>query len=203
MVDYAIEIGHEVIAITEHESVSNYIKIEEYYKKIKEKNPNFKIIRGNEIYLCRNGLNQNNFISGQDKYYHFILLARDLEGNKQIRELSTRAWMRSYMYRGMRRVPTYYQDLFDIIAKNPGHVIGSTGCLGGSLPVQLLRYRDSKDENLLRKIYLWINQMDSIFGHGNFFFEMQPSKNKDQIYVNKFLLKLSKELDIPYIISTD
>ena len=148
-------------------------------------------------------MNQNTFIPGQDKYYHFILLARDLEGNKQIREISTRAWMRSYMYRGMRRVPTYYQDLFDIIAKNPGHVIGSTACLGGSLPIQLLRYRDSKDENLLKKIYLWINQMDNIFGHGNFFFEMQPSKNKDQIYVNKFLLKLSKELDVPYIISTD
>ena len=130
-------------------------------------------------------MNQNTFIPGQDKYYHFILLARDLEGNKQIRELSTRAWMRSYMHRGMRRVPTYYQDLFDIIAKNPGHVIGSTSCLGGSLPTQLLRYRDSKDENLLKKIYLWINQMDNIFGHGNFFFEMQPSKNKDQIYVNK------------------
>lgn len=28
----------------------------------------------------------------------------------------------------MRRVPTYYNDLFEVIGKNPGHVIGSTAC---------------------------------------------------------------------------
>lgn len=65
---------------------------------------------------------------GKDKYYHFILLAKDAIGHQQIREISTRAWMRSYMARGMRRVPTYYQDLIDIIGINPGHVIGSTAC---------------------------------------------------------------------------
>ena len=113
------------------------MSIEKYYKKVKEKNPNFKLIRGNEIYLVRNGLNGNNFKAGQDKYYHFILLAKDLIGHKQIREISTRAWMRSYMARGQRRVPTYYQDLFHIIGNNPGHVIGSTACLGGAIPKKL------------------------------------------------------------------
>lgn len=179
------------------------MSIEKYYKKVKEKNPNFKLIRGNEIYLVRNGLNGNNFKAGQDKYYHFILLAKDLIGHKQIREISTRAWMRSYMARGQRRVPTYYQDLFDIIRSNPGHVIGSTACLGGALPTQLLNYKKTKDENLLNKIQLWIKQMDNIFGHGNFFFEMQPSQNKDQIYVNQSLLHLSEKFNIPYIITTD
>ena len=203
LVNYAIELNHKVIAITEHDTICNYIKIEKLYKKIKENNIDFKIIRGNEIYLCRNNLNQYNFIPKQDSYFHFILLACDLEGNKQIRELSTRAWLRSYMYRGMRRVPTYYQDLFDIIGKNKGHVIGSTACLGGALPTQLLKYRETNDSELLEKIYLWINQMNNLFGQGNFFFEMQPSYNQDQIYVNKFLLKLSKELNIPYIITTD
>ena len=45
--------------------------------------------------------------------------------------------------------------------------------------------------------------MDNLFGHGNFFFEMQPSNNKDQIYVNKKLFELSNEFEIPYIITTD
>ena len=86
------------------------------------------MIRGNEIYLCRNGLNANNFNREYDRYYHFILLAKDAIGHQQIREISTRAWHRSYLARGMRRVPTYYQDLFDIIGAQPGHVIGSTAC---------------------------------------------------------------------------
>lgn len=203
LINYALELGHEVVAITDHESISNAIKVEKYYKKIKKENPNFKVILGNEIYLCRNGLNSQNFIPKQDKYYHFVLLAKDAIGHQQIREISTRAWTRSYMARGMRRVPTYYQDLFDIIGNNPGHVIGSTACLGGALPTQLLNYKDTKDEGLLNKIRLWIKQMDNIFGHGNFFFEMQPSNNKEQIYVNRSLLHLSNEFNIPYIITTD
>lgn len=128
LINYAIELGHEVIAITEHESISNAVKVEKYYKKIKEEHPNFKVILGNEIYLCRDGLNKDNFKKGKDKYYHFILLAKDAEGHRQIRELSTRAHKRSYKTGKMRRVPTYYQDLIEVIGANPGHVIGSTAC---------------------------------------------------------------------------
>lgn len=201
LIDYAIELGHQVVAITDHETVSGAVRAEKYYRKIKEENPDFKLILGNEIYLCRNGLNASNYKAGQDKYYHFILLAKDAIGHQQIRELSTRAWLRSYMARGMRRVPTYYSDLFEIIGANRGHVIGSTSCMGGCLPTQLLRAK--AEPELLPKIYNWISQLDNLFGHGNFFFEMQPSHNKDQIYVNQRLFELSEELDIPYIITTD
>ena len=129
---YAEELGHEVVAITDHDFTGSWVKVE----KARKKHPNLKVIFGNEIYLCRNGLNADNFIAGQDKYYHFILLAKDLVGAHQIMEISTRAWMRSYMARGMRRVPTYYQDLVEIIHSNPGHVIGCTACLGGALGTQ-------------------------------------------------------------------
>lgn len=201
LIDYAIELGHQVVAITDHETVSGAVRAEKYYRKVKEKNPDFKLILGNEIYLCRNGLNASNYKAGQDKYYHFILLAKDAIGHQQIRELSTRAWLRSYMARGMRCVPTYYSDLFEIIGANPGHIIGSSACLGGCLPTQLLRAKTEPE--LLPKIYNWISQLDNLFGHGNFFFEMQPSHNKDQVYVNQRLFELSEELDIPYIITTD
>ncbi len=208
MIDYAISIGHEVIAITEHESISNAIKVENYYNKIKKDHPNFKVIFGNEIYLCRDGLNGQNFSKEDgDKYFHFILLAKDAIGHKQIRELSTRAWNRSYMTGKMRRVPTYYQDLIDIIGAAPGHVIGSTACLGGFLGTKLVQMRDMENVNEQKlfhgKIGMWLMQMESIFGKGNFFLEMQPSPDKDQIYVNKQILELSKQVDIPYIITTD
>jgi len=107
------------------------------------------------------------------------------------------------MARGMRRVPTYYNDLFEIIGENPGHVIGSTACLGGALPTQLLKYRDTQNAELGRKIGIWVDQMANLFGRGNFYLEMQPSKNKDQIYVNKKLLEIAGISGIPYIITTD
>ena len=84
LIDYAIELGHKVVAITDHETIASAVKVEKYYNKIKEKNPNFKVIRGNEIYLCRNGLNSSNFNKDFDKYYHFLLLSKDLIGMKQI-----------------------------------------------------------------------------------------------------------------------
>ena len=147
LIDYAIELGHKVVAFTEHETVANAIKIEKYYKKIKKDHPDFKVILGNEIYLCRDGLTGENFNRNEDRYFHFILLAKDAKGHQQIRELSTRAWKRSYVTQGkMRRVPTYYQDLIDIIGKDPGHVIGSTACLGGFLDIKLLQFvRNGRD----------------------------------------------------------
>lgn len=203
LIDYAIELGHEVIAFTEHETVSNVIKIENYYDKIKKDHPDFKVIYGNEIYLCRDGLSADNIVKGTDKFYHFILLAKDAEGHKQIRKLSTRAWSRSWMDGRMRRVPTYYQDIIDIIGSNPGHVIGSSACLGGFLDTKLLEYYTLADEELYSKIQSWCLQMQAIFGKENFYLEMQPSANKEQRIANEGLYKLSKELNIPFIITTD
>ena len=202
LIDYALELGHSGVAITEHDTIASHIRAEKYYNKIKKDHPEFKLIRGNEIYLVRNGLNGQNYKKETDRYFHFILLAKDAIGHEQIREISTRAWMRSYVARRMRRVPTYYQDLIDVIGKNPGHVIGSTACLGGCLPTQLIRNRDTGAPSM-DLIKRWIVQMQGIFGVDDFYFEMQPSFNKDQIYVNKKLVELGDEMGIKYIITND
>ena len=71
LIDYAIELGLTGVAITDHESVSGYIKALNYMESLKSKaekilseNPdddwalkvkNFKLFLGNEIYLCRDG----------------------------------------------------------------------------------------------------------------------------------------------------
>ena len=203
LMDLAVELGHECVALTDHETISSYIKAEKYYKKIKEKHPDFKLIRGNEIYLTRNGLTAKNYDKTRDRYFHFILLAKDLEGYKQICQLSTRAWQRSYMSRRQRRRPTYYQDLKDIVKPNQGHLIASSACLGSQLDKFLLRYMDTGDEEFFNTARRWCEYIEDIFGSGNFFLEMQPSNNKEQVFVNQQLLKLSEMLGIPYIITTD
>jgi len=40
-------------------------------------------------------MNADNFEKGE-KFPHFILVAKDAEGHKQLRELSTRAWSHSF-----------------------------------------------------------------------------------------------------------
>lgn len=107
------------------------------------------------------------------------------------------------MARGMRRVPTYYQDLIDVIRANPGHVVGSTACLGGALGTQLLKYRETKNQGLYEKIILWCEQMQWIFGEENFYLELQPAANKEQKYVNRMLIDIANTYHFPYIITTD
>ena len=203
LMDLAIELGHECVALTDHETISGYIKAEKYYKKIKEKHPDFKLIRGNEIYLTRNGLTAKNYDKTKDRYFHFILLAKDLEGYKQICELSTRAWQRSYMSRRQRRRPTYYQDLKDIVKPNQGHLIASSACLGSQLDKFLLRYMDTNDEKYYQTAKDWCEYIENIFGEGNFYLELQPSNSKEQIFVNKCLIEIANELNLKYIITTD
>lgn len=203
LIDTAISLGHNVVAITDHETISSYVKVEEYYEKVRKTNPDFKVIRGNEIYLTRNGLNASNFIKGKDKYFHFILLCKDLVGYHQICELSTRAWKRSYIASRMRRRPTYYQDLKDVVLPNRGHLIASSSCLGSQLDGFILQYRETKDEDYLETAKRWCKYIENIFGEGNFYLELQPSNNPEQIFVNKILIQFSRELNIPYIITLD
>ena len=97
LINRAIELGLSGIAITDHESLSGHMEINLYSKEIREKHPEFKIALGNEIYLCENRE------SGQ-KYYHFILIAKNATGHRALRELSSRAWMNSYFDRGITLV---------------------------------------------------------------------------------------------------
>ena len=214
LIQYAFDLGLYGIALTEHETVNSHIKALKYVDKQRKKEnhdsrwDDFKLILGNEIYLCRNGLASDNYDSKKDSFYHFILLAKDEEGHKQIRKLSTRAYGQSFMKNRMRRVPTYYSDIEEIIGKNPGHVIASTACIGGYFGKTILKAsKFEKNEELfneeLFKLRSWCEYLQSIFGKENFFLELQPSDNNEQIYVNKWLLKFSEELGIPAIVTTD
>ena len=131
LINRAIELGLCGIAITDHECLSAHIEANQYAQEIKEKYPDFKIALGNEIYLCPNR------DKGQ-KYYHFILIAKNAQGHKALRELSSRAWMNSFVDRRMERVVTTYNDLIEICGKYPNSLIASTACLAGELSAQTL-----------------------------------------------------------------
>ena len=119
LIDKAIQLGLSGIAITDHEALSAHMEVNMYAKKIREKNPDFTIALGNEIYLTET----------RDKgqpYYHFILIAKDAIGHKGLRELSSKAWYNSYYDRGMERVPLLKSELAEIMKRYKGHFMGTT-----------------------------------------------------------------------------
>lgn len=215
LIQYAFDLGLDGIAITDHESLKAHVKASQFVQKKKELAKegkedarwlDFKLIFGNEIYLCRNGLYKDN-ITKEDKFYHFILLAKDEFGHELLRRLSTRAFSHSFMRSKMRRVPTYYSDLEEIVVPNRGHLIASSACIGGFLGQKILKMRkennDTARQELEEEIKEWIEYIRWIFGPQNFFLELQPSHNKEQVFVNDYLIKLAGELGVRPIITTD
>lgn len=131
LIDRAIEIGLSGVALTDHECLSGAPQANFYAQEILKEHPDFKVALGNEIYLTPNRE------MGQ-KYYHFILIAKNKTGFRALRELSSRAWMNSYWDRGLERVPTTYADLEEIVNKYPGTLIATTACIGGEVSSQVL-----------------------------------------------------------------
>lgn len=202
LIDYAHELGHKGVAITNHETISSSLKANKYItSKMNEEDwKDFKVINGNEIYLCKNLTNED---EKPTVFPHFILLAKDAIGFQQLCELSNIAWTKNSFMNVMMRVPTYYKDLIEVIGDNKGHLIGSTACIGSTLGRMLLMYRETGEQKYFDMCVSWIYRMQDIFGEGNLFLEMQPSHNEEQIFVNKYIIKLSEITKVNYIITTD
>ena len=198
LVNYGKEIGLAGLAITDHETIAQSIRI----CKLQKENPDFKIAIGNEIYLTDTR-------DKNQKYYHYILIAKDKEGHKQLRRLSSRAWMNSYYDRGMERVPTLKSELKTIIEENPGHLIATSACIGGELGSSILELISSRtmgnvsgEAASYQQIKDFIEFNKTLF-NDDFYFEVAPAASKDQIIVNNMINKLSSLYDIPIVIGDD
>lgn len=210
LVKHAAKMGFNGVAITDHESVSGYVKAIQALKELKSSNKvddNFKLILGNEIYL----IDKLDYLEDGRPYcktpfYHFILLAKDKIGCRQLRELSSLAWDNSFKTGKMERVPTLKKDLERIIKNNPGHIIAQNACAGGEIPQLILNISktDNEDEKTqyLQKLDDMIYWLQNLFGE-DFYFEIQPSDSEDQTIINEKLIYLSDFYNIKYVVTCD
>lgn len=213
MIKYVVSLGQNAMALTDHESVSGHVKYLKAVKELKEKNEipqDFKPILGNEIYLLPSEEEMNQKIAAGEnvKFYHFLLLAKDKEGHRQIRQLSSRAWERMFTYKGIDRVPTFFSDVEEVLKDNKGHLIASTACLGSYFAQHVLQLLNAidKEEQLRIKmnIHNFINWCIEMFGKDDFYIEIQPSKeSQEQIEYNKMAIKIAKAYGLKFLVSTD
>ena len=177
--------------------------VNKYAKEIKEKYPDFRIALGNEIYLTETRE------SGQ-KYYHFILLAKDELGYRALKELSSIAWYNVYTDRRMERVPTLKSELSEVMSRYKGHVIATTACMGGELSTNLYGMALAQvagDEKMARFYYenacQFIEYCIKTFGKDDFYIECAPSTKSDQVIVNQKLLGVAKAYQLNMVVGTD
>ena len=202
LINRAIELGLAGIAITDHEALCGHIEINMYQQELLKEHPDFKVALGNEIYLT------DTRDMGQ-RYYHFILIAKNKEGHRALRELSSRAWMNSYWDRGLERVPTLKSDIEEIMKKYPGTLIATTACLGGELSVNTLNLINAEAtgdkngaeiaHNNIVNFMLWCKEIFK----DDFYVECAPGASRDQILVNKRLVSIAQAFGLKMVIGSD
>lgn len=201
----AAALGYSGLTITDHECLSSHVQFLTLEKELKEKGKlpeDFKLGLGNEIYLTDTR-------DKSQKYFHFILIAKDTIGHRALRELSSTAWYNSYFDRGMERVPVLKDELSAIVNKYPGHLIAATACLGGelaTLTTELIKAEKKNDEEeifrLKTDIVNFLKYCVTLFGK-DFYIEVAPAKSKDQILFNARVKDIAAALNIPMIFATD
>ncbi|MBC7869036.1 DNA polymerase III subunit alpha, partial [Candidatus Saccharibacteria bacterium] len=182
------DMGMEAVAITDHGTMSGAI---EFYKAAR--GVGVKPIIGIEAYIASRSRHDRD--PQKDKArYHLTILTMNNVGYQNLMVLSSLANLEGMYYK-----PRMDHELLE--KYNEGLIILS-GCAGGEVGdnLRMDNYEQAK------KIALWYK---SIFGD-RYYLEMQdhghpdhPSSWDVQVKINAHLQTLSKELDIPLVVSSD
>ena len=179
----AKELGMDSIAITDHGVMYGVI---DFYKKAKE--VGIKPILGCEIYVAPGSRFDREQARGEDRYYHLVLLAENNQGYKNLMKIVTRGFTEGYYYKP--RVD------YEVLEKYHEGIIALSACLAGEIPNKILKEDFDGARAAARK-------MRDIFGENNFFLELQDHGIREQTQVNTSLIRLSKELGIPMVVTND
>lgn len=185
LVALAKKFGMPAMAITDHGNMYGAI---EFYKLAKKEG--IKPIIGVEAYMTAgNRTNRTTEAGGTKRYYHLTLLAKNLEGYKNLMKLVTIANLEGY----------YYKPRMDkeILKKYSSGIIALSGCLGGELSQTVMRDDMKKADEL-------VVEYQNIFGKENYFIEIQchPSVENDKP-VRASLIKLARKHNIPLVATQD
>ncbi|MBV6493437.1 MAG: DNA polymerase III subunit alpha [Turneriella sp.] len=179
------ELGMKSVAITDH---GNMFAAIEFYEAAKAEG--IKPIIGYEAYVAPGSRFekrlQDDLVDG--RAYHLILLAKDQEGYKSLIKLASKAYTEGLYYKP--RID------YELLAEYSKGLIGTTACLAGEVNRLIYRQKMDKAKELA-------GRLNEILGKGNFFLEIQNHGIPEQIEVTKGALQLSKELEIPLVLTND
>ncbi len=179
----AKEMGLDALALTDHGVMYGAIEFYSLAKKM-----GIKPIIGCEVYLAPRSLTDKT-PKVDAKLYHLVLLVKNKTGYRNLLKLVTIAELEGF----------YYKPRIDkeVLKKHSDGLIALSACAKGEIPSALLA-EDFKKALELAKEY------QKILGKDNFYLELQHHPElPDQKKINDGLLKISKELNIPAIVTTD
>ena len=179
----AKELGMDSLAITDHGVMYGVI---DFYRACRE--VGVKPIIGCEVYVSPGSRFDRETVSGEDRYYHLVLLAENNQGYQNLMKIVSKGFVEGFYYKP--RVD------YEVLEQYHEGIIATSACLAGEIPRYLMRgmYEDAKQAAL---------HYQEIFGQGNFFLELQDHGIPAQRQVNQGILRISKELGIGLVATND
>ena len=173
--------GMKSCAITDHGNLYGAFKFKSHMEKA-----GLKPIIGCEIYVAPRKMEDKEF-GIDNKYFHLVLLAKNLQGYKNLIKIVSIAHMEGFYYKPRIDIKTLSQYTEGIIALS--------ACLAGPVSQPLLndQYDKAKEE---------AEKYSNLF-KDNFYIEIQRNGMEEQKIVNEGLLKISKELKLPIVGTCD
>lgn len=171
----AKEIGLKGFCISEHGNQYSWV----YFDELKKDYPDLKVIYGVELYECFD----INIQDKNNKYFHLLAICKNEQGRIALNEIVTKSNLKGF----------YYKPRVDLNMLKPyaEHLIICSACLASKL---------SKESDY-QKCIEYVNEYKVIFPH--FYLEIQSHLSVDQQNYNQKILKLAKDTNTPFIITTD
>lgn len=173
--------GMKSCAITDHGNMYGVFKFVHMMK-----DAGVKPIVGCEIYVAPRGMHEKEH-GIDNKYFHLVLLAKNLQGYKNLMKIVSIAHMEGFYYKP--RID------FESLSEYTEGIIALSACLAGPISRPLMKNNYKKAVEVAKK-YAGIFK-------DNFYLEVQRNGMEEQKVVNEGLIKIAKELNLPLVATCD
>lgn len=173
--------GQTAVAITDHGALYGAV---DFYKACVAEG--IKPIIGCETYVAPEGAHIKT-TSPTNAPHHLVLLAKNETGYKNLTKIVSEAFIHGFYNRP--------RTDFEMLSRHSEGLIALSACISGIIARPLMQDRpDTARAHAMR--------MKEIFG-GDFYIEIQRNGVERQEEINRKLIKLARELDIPIVATND
>lgn len=175
-------LGMPALAITDHGSMFGIV---DFYKACQKEG--VKPLLGCEVYMAPRTM-KDRVPHVDDHLYHLTLLAENEKGYRNLLKLVSLAYIEGF----------YYKPRLDkeTLARYSEGLIALSGCVAGEVAELAL-------EGQLDKARVTAGEYRDIFGPGNYYLELQDHGLPEQATINRRLIEIAGELQIPLVATND
>jgi len=184
LVETTRRLGMTSLALTDHGNMHGALEF--YWTCEKE---GIQPIIGCEVYFTRGHRTQRGKNGDSDREnYHIVLLAKDLQGYRNLLKLVSIGHLEGFYYRP--RVD------WEVLEQYREGLIATSACMQGEVASLVLRdrYEEAKQT---------ATRYARLFGEEHFYLEVQPNGLPEQRKINRAYREMSDELGIPLVASSD